>query len=87
MCGINSYAFAEAEDRATLGSDPSAVSDFKEGGYPRTDWLIALWKTKAINPFGNFFQKSRSSFHLFATATSVDWLMEGLTAGFSRYGY
>lgn len=42
------------EDRATLGSDLSADADFKEGGYPDRTALIALRKTKAINPSGNF---------------------------------
>ena len=40
------------EDRATLGSDLSATMDFKEWGLPPVClWLIAIWKTKAINPF------------------------------------
>ncbi len=47
-------AFAAAEDRATLGSDLSADADFKEGGYPDRTVLIALRKTRAINPSGNF---------------------------------
>lgn len=43
-----------SEDRATLESDLSADADFKEGGYPDRTALIALRKTKAINPSGNF---------------------------------
>ena len=50
----NLSAFAAAEDRATLGSDLSADANFKEGGYPDRTALIALRKTKAINPSGNF---------------------------------
>ena len=37
-----------------LDSDLSADADFKEGGYPDRTVLIALRKTKAINPSGNF---------------------------------
>ena len=50
----NYNAFAAAEDRATLGSDPSAVADFKEGGHPGRTEENALRKTKAINPSGSF---------------------------------
>lgn len=48
----NVNAFTAAEDRATLGSDPSADAAFAKGGItPKRKKFVALWKTKAINPF------------------------------------
>lgn len=59
----NENAFSTQEDRATLGSDPSACVSFRKGGYPRGMSTVALWKTKAINPFNNF-KEPRSPFHI-----------------------
>ena len=56
-CGIIENAFAAAEDRATLGSDSSAGADLNKGENPKTEAEIALWKTKAINPFRKLFRK------------------------------
>ena len=56
-CGIIENAFAAAEDRATLGSDSSAGADLNKGEPPKTEAEIALWKTKAINPFRKLFRK------------------------------
>lgn len=48
----NRIAFTASEDKATLGSDLSADAGFSEGGFiPERTAVIALWKTKAINPF------------------------------------
>ena len=51
MVVYNENAFTVAEDRATLGSDPSAATAFAKGDYPDRKSFIALWKTKAVNPF------------------------------------
>jgi len=51
----NRIAFTVTEDRATLGSDLSAVTGFSEGGFPQPKMcIIALWKTKAINPSSKY---------------------------------
>ena len=46
----NVNAFTVSEDRATLGSDPSAEAAFAKGDNPERKKFVALWKTKAINP-------------------------------------
>ena len=48
------FSFTVSEDRATLGSGLSAGTGLAKGDMPPQGIGIALWKTKAINPFRTF---------------------------------
>ena len=52
--GLTYGLLPTTEDRATLGSDLSAGTGLAKGDKPLQGIGIALWKTKAINPFRTF---------------------------------
>ena len=80
----NENAFTATEDRATPGSDPSAGSGFCEGENPERKKFVALWKTKAINPFfRQLFREVPQTVSSALYSNNVDWFKESLAAGFN----
>lgn len=69
----NRDAFTAPEDRATLGSDLSADAGLAKGDKSPNGIGVALWKTKAINPFRTFLKSLVVHFIYLPTAIFIDW--------------
>ena len=80
----NANAFTASEDRATLGSDPSAGAAFAKGDNPDRKKVGRPLENQSDKPvLPVTFLESPVVHFIVSYSDVVDWYLEGMAAGFS----